>query len=443
MSSPVMTEVTIEPTAALHPLAPQTLEQSGLSLDLVTQLILKSLHFAGELAGTDIAARLGVGFGVIESALAMIKQLQHVEIVGGAILGAPSYRYRITDAGRARAQMLLDANHYVGVAPVPLAQYQRYLNAYREAGALQVSRPRVRAAFSHLVLSDRVLDQVGPAVAAGHSMFCYGPPGNGKTVIAQAIRNLLEGEIAVPHAIEVEGSIIRVFDPVNHQPLAEPDCSALLTPDRSRDARWVRCRRPMVMVGGELTLAALDLSYSADTGFYGAPVQMVSNGGILVIDDFGRQACSPRDLLNRWIVPLESRVDFLTLKTGQKFELPFLVMVVFATNIRPGDLVDEAFLRRIHYKILAESPTPEDFIEIFERVCREKQVAFEPGLVRALLERYFKPRGIPLRGCQPRDLIGQALARAAYLGEPRHLTFELLEAACASYFVDEDAQLPA
>ena len=443
MSSSVMTEVKTEPTAGLHPLAPQTLEQSGLSLDLVTQLILKSLHFAGELAGTDIAARLGVGFGVIESALAMIKQLQHVEIVGGAILGAPSYRYRITDAGRARAQMLLDANHYVGVAPVPLAQYQRYLNAYREAGALQVSRPRVRAAFSHLVLSDRVLDQVGPAVAAGHSMFCYGPPGNGKTVIAQAIRNLLEGEIAVPHAIEVEGSIIRVFDPVNHQPLAEPDCSALLTPDRSRDARWVRCRRPMVMVGGELTLAALDLSYSADTGFYGAPVQMVSNGGILVIDDFGRQACSPRDLLNRWIVPLESRVDFLTLKTGQKFELPFLVMVVFATNIRPGDLVDEAFLRRIHYKILAESPTPEDFIEIFERVCREKQVAFEPGLVRALLERYFKPRGIPLRGCQPRDLIGQALARAAYLGEPRHLTLELLEAACASYFVDEDAQLPA
>ena len=443
MSSPVMTETKTDPTAALHPLAPQTLEQSGLSRDLVTQLVLKTLHFAGELTGTDIAARLGVGFGVIEPALAMVKQLQHVEIVGGAILGAPSYRYRITDAGRERAQMLLDANHYVGVAPVPLAQYQRYLNEYRVAGALEVSRPLVRAAFSHLVLSDRVLDQVGPAVAAGHSMFCYGPPGNGKTVIAQAIRNLLEGEIAVPHAIEVEGSIIRVFDPVNHQPLGEPDHSELLTPDRSRDARWVRCRRPMVMVGGELTLAALDLSYSADTGFYGAPVQMVANGGILVIDDFGRQACSPRDLLNRWIVPLESRVDFLTLKTGQKFELPFLVMVVFATNIRPSELVDEAFLRRIHYKILAESPTQDDFIEIFERVCREKQVAFDHGLVRALLELYFKPRGIPLRGCQPRDLIGQALSRAAYLGEPRHLTLDLLEAACASYFVDEAAQLPA
>jgi predicted ATPase with chaperone activity len=442
MSATMTTTMVADPTTSLHPPAPQTLEQSGLSIDLVTQLILKSLHFAGELTGTDIAARLGVSFGVIESALNMIKQLHQCEIVGGAILGAPSYRYRITDAGRARAQMLVEANHYVGVAPVPLAQYQRYLIAYREAALLQVNRASVKKAFSHLVLSDGVLDQVGPAVAAGHSMFVYGPPGNGKTVIAQAIRNLLDGEIAVPHAIEVEGSIIRVFDPVNHEPIMEPDAIDLLTHDHSRDQRWVRCRRPMVMVGGELTLAALDLSYSADTGFYGAPVQMVANGGILVIDDFGRQACSPRDLLNRWIVPLESRVDFLTLKTGQKFELPFLVMVVFATNIRPSELVDEAFLRRIQYKILAENPTREDFIDIFERVCRDKQVAFDPALVNALLDLYLAPRGIQMRGCHPRDLISQALARASYLGEPRQLTFELLEGACASYFVDDDGQRP-
>jgi predicted ATPase with chaperone activity len=440
MSATMTTTMVADPTMSLHPPAPQTLAQSGLSIDLVTQLILKSLHFAGELTGTDIAARLGVSFGVIESALNMIKQLHQCEIVGGAILGAPSYRYRITDAGRARAQMLVEANHYVGVAPVPLAQYQRYLIAYREAAQLHVSRASVKKAFSHLVLSDGVLDQVGPAVAAGHSMFVYGPPGNGKTVIAQAIRNLLDGEIAVPHAIEVEGSIIRVFDPVNHEPIMEPDAIDLLTHDHSRDQRWVRCRRPMVMVGGELTLAALDLSYSADTGFYGAPVQMVANGGILVIDDFGRQACSPRDLLNRWIVPLESRVDFLTLKTGQKFELPFLVMVVFATNIRPSELVDEAFLRRIQYKILAENPTREDFMDIFEGVCRDKHVAFDAALVNALIDLYFTPRGIQMRGCQPRDLISQALARASYLGEPRQLTFELLEGACASYFVDDDGQ---
>jgi predicted ATPase with chaperone activity len=430
-----------ESTASLHPPAPQTLEQSGLSVDLMTQLVLKSLHFAGELTGTEIAARLGVPFAVVEPALHMIKQLHQCEIVGGAILGAPSYRYRITDAGRARAQMLVEANHYVGMAPVPLAQYQRYLIAYREAALLQVSRASVKNAFSHLVLSDGVLDQVGPAIAAGHSMFVYGPPGNGKTVIAQAIRNLLDGEIAVPHAIEVEGSIIRVFDPVNHEPISEADTRDSLTHDESRDARWVRCRRPMVMVGGELTLAALDLSYSADTGFYGAPVQMVANGGVLVIDDFGRQACSPRDLLNRWIVPLESRVDYLTLKTGQKFELPFLVLVVFATNIRPSELVDEAFLRRIHYKIQAENPTRQDFVDIFERCCRDKKLAFEQTVVDALLDLYILPRGIALRGCQPRDLISQALARASYLGEPRQLTYELLEGACASYFVDEDGPL--
>jgi predicted ATPase with chaperone activity len=441
MTNPVMTDASmVDPTAQLHPSAPQNLQQSGLSLDLVTQLVLKTLQFTGELTGSDIAARLGVSFAVIEPSLTLIKKLHQCEVVGGAILGAPSYRYRITDAGRERAQLLLDANHYVGVAPVPLAQYQQYLTRYRASVPDSITRPRVQDAFSHLVVSQRVLDQVGPAVAAGHSMFVYGPPGNGKTVLSQAIRNLLDGEIAVPHAIEVEGSIIRVYDPVNHEAIAEPDGSHLLTPDRSRDARWVRCRRPMVTVGGELTMSALDLSYSADTGFYGAPVQMVANGGVLVIDDFGRQTCSPRDLLNRWIVPLESRVDYLTLKTGQKFELPFLVMVVFATNIKPTDLVDEAFLRRIHYKVFAESPTREDFLEIFERVCEHRQIAFDSTLVNALLDGYFAPRGIAMRGCQPRDLVEQALARAKYLGDARHLTSELLEAACESYFVDEDAQ---
>ena len=219
-----------------------------------------------------------------------------------------------------------------------------------------------------------MLDQVGPAISAAHSMFVYGPPGNGKTVIAQAIRNLLEGEIAVPYAIEVEGSIVRLFDPVNHQPIAPAASPTGLTRSDEHDARWVRCRRPMVMVGGELTLEALELAYSPSTGFYSAPVQAVANGGVLVIDDFGRQRCSARDLLNRWIVPLESRVDFLTLKTGQKFELPFMVLVVFATNIRPSELVDEAFLRRIHYKVLAESPTIADFKRIFSNVCREREI---------------------------------------------------------------------
>jgi hypothetical protein len=424
-------------TAALFPSAPTTLEATGLSLDLMMQLVLKLLHFAGELTGIEIAHRLGVEFSVVDPALEFVKRLHQCEIVGGAGIGGPSYRYRITDAGRQRALLFLENNHYVGAAPVPLGQYVAYLEAYRNAVPRSVTRARVRDAFSHLVLSQRVLDQVGPAIAAAHSMFVYGPPGNGKTVIAQAIRNLLDGEIAVPHAIEVQGSIIRLYDPVNHELIATPEGASSLSRSDRPDQRWVRCRRPMVMVGGELTLEALELSYSPTMRFYGAPVQAIANGGVLVIDDFGRQRCSARDLLNRWIVPLESRVDFLTLNTGQKFELPFMLLVVFATNIRPSELVDEAFLRRIHYKVFAESPTVVDFRHIFENCCRERQIPYDNAIVDHLLHHYYRPRNLTLRGCHPRDLIDQALAQAAYLGEPRQLTNELLEAACASYFVDD------
>jgi len=195
------------------------------------------------------------------------------------------------------------------------------------------------------------------------------------------------------------------------------------------------------MVGGELTLEALSLHYKGTAGFYQAPVQAVANGGVLVIDDFGRQQCSPRDLLNRWIVPLENRVDFLTLETGQKFEVPFMTMVVFATNIKPAELVDEAFLRRIHHKIFAESPSVEDFVTIFRNCCRDRGLSFDRHIVERLLVDYYRPRRIALRGCQPRDLIDHALSRADYLAEPRELSYDLLEAACASYFVD-DTELP-
>ena len=420
------------------PPAAETLEASGLSIDLILQLALKSLHLAGEMTGTDLSRRLGLEFAVIAPALDVLKAQCQVGIAGGGFVGgAASYRYRITDAGRTRATLFLGANSYVGTAPVPLAQYVAYLNAYRQAAASAVTRERVRDAFAHLVISDQVLDQLGPAVNAGHSMFVYGPPGNGKTVISQAIHNILGGEIAIPHAIEVEGSIIRLFDPVNHAPVAGEDNEDSLAMAPSGDRRWVRCRRPMVMVGGELTLDALELSYNPVTGFYRAPVQALANGGVLVIDDFGRQRCSPRDLLNRWIVPLESRTDFLTLQSGQKFELPFMALIVFATNVRPAELVDEAFLRRIQYKIFAESPTPDDFKAIFAACCRSLGATAEPGLVDELLAEYYRPRKIALRGCHPRDLIKQALSLAAYLNRPPHLTRDLLEAACNSYFVND------
>jgi len=429
-------------TTALLPSCPTTREAAGLSLDLCIQLVLKLLHFSGELSGLEIARRLGVEFSVIEPALDFIKRLHQCEVVGGSVLGGPSYRYRITDSGRQRAMLFLENNQYVGIAPVPLAQYVAYLKAYRDAVPRSITRARVREAFSHLVLSDRVLDQVGPAISAAHSMFVYGPPGNGKTVIAQAIRGLLEGELAVPYALEVEGNIIRLFDPVNHEPIETTSPAMSLSRELGHDRRWVRCRRPLVMVGGELTLESLELSYSKTTGFYTAPIQAIANGGVLVIDDFGRQRCSARDLLNRWIVPLESRVDFLTLNNGQKFELPFLLLVVFATNIRPSELVDEAFLRRIHYKVFAESPSIADFKSIFSKCCRDRGVDYDDAIIDDLLHQYYRPRNIPLRGCHPRDLLDQALAQASYLGEERRLTPALLEAACASYFVDDTEPAP-
>jgi predicted ATPase with chaperone activity len=421
------------------PPAPTTPEEAGLSLDLLIQLALKTLHFAGELSGAELAARMGLNFSVVEPALEFLKSQHQVEIAGGTMLGRASYRFRITDSGRVRAALFLESNHYVGHAPVPFEQYQRYILDLQKRVPRTATRERVRDAFKHLVISQHVLDQLGPAINAGHSMFVYGPPGNGKTVISQAVRGLLEGAIAIPHAVEVQGAIIRFFDPVNHEPIAAPDDDEDQGLDlgQRHDHRWVLCRRPMVMVGGELTLDALELNYNPTTGFYRAPVQAIANGGVLVIDDFGRQQAAPRDLLNRWIVPLESRVDFLTLQSGQKLELPFMVFVIFATNIKPAELVDEAFLRRIHYKVFAESPTVAEFTEIFENCCRDRSVAFEPPVVEHMLQHYYLPRKIALRGCQPRDLIDRALSLADYLGEPRRLTPRLLDAACASYFVDE------
>lgn len=434
--------LTAESTVTAAPKAPKTLHEAGLGHDLISQLVLKTLHLSGELTGTELSRRLGLPFFAFEPVLADIKAQHHCEVSGGA-LGSPSYRYRITDAGRSRAMLFMEHNHYVGRAPVPLSQYTAYMHSFKQSAKRHVDRISVRKAFAHLVINDRVLDQLGPAINAGHSMFVYGPPGNGKTVISQAIHNLLEGSLYIPHALEVEGSIISFFDPVNHEPLPEQNIREGMDLSDDYDRRWVLCRRPQVMVGGELSLDQLELSYNPTMGFYRAPVQAVANGGILVIDDFGRQTCSPRDLLNRWIVPLESRVDFLALQTGQKFDFPFMTLMVFATNIKPQDLVDEAFLRRIHYKIFAESPSRAEYFEIFENCCRENGIAYHPEVVEKLLVEYYRPRQIQLRGCHPRDLISQAVYLAEYLGQPPELTPEVMELACASYFVDDRESAPS
>lgn len=422
-------------TRAIDLPASQTLAETGLSPELMTQLVLKTLFFAGEMSGGDLARRLGLLFSIVEPCVEPLKAQHQVEVVGGGILGGSSYRYRITSEGRKVASLYLAQDQYVGIAPVPLSQYTSYMDELHRDGLSHVTPAQLRAAFSQLTLSDSVLDEIGPAVNGGHSMFIYGPPGNGKSVIAQTIRGLMAGDIAIPHALEVEGSIIRVFDPVNHEARAGAATNGVAV-DLTVDRRWAVCRRPMVTVGGELSLEALEL-HDSSLGYYRAPLQLVANGGVLVVDDFGRQRCEPRDLLNRWMVPLESRVDYLTLRSGLKFQVPFHVFVAFATNVKPSELVDEAFLRRVQYKVFAESPTHDQFIRIFEQYCASRGLAIDRSTIDALLSGFYKTQGITPRGCHPRDLVNQALLLAKYRGQPEELSLELLETACASYFVED------
>ena len=427
-----------ERTIAAHPRAARTLEEAGLAFDFVLQLVVKTLHFSGEMSGAHLAHATGLQYSAIAPVLSHLKMNFLAEVSGGGLVAGPAFVYRLTDAGRLRALLFLEQNQYVGVAPVPFTAYDAYMRTFAANTPKVASRERVRKAFSNLVLSQRVLDQLGPAVNGGHSLFVYGPPGNGKTVISQAIQNLLDGEIAIPRAIVSDGHVVKVYDPALHEPLPHEETDdGLDAGNHPDDGRWVRCRRPMVMVGGELELCDLDLSYNAAAKFYQAPIQLTANGGVLVIDDFGRQKVSPTALLNRWITPLESRVDFLTLQTGQKLAVPFVVLVVFATNIKPAELIDEAFLRRIRYKVYAESPTIADYKCIFERCCAERKIAYDESLVDNLIAEEYGSREIAIRGSHPRDLIDHALSLANYLGEARHLTKELLREACASYFVDE------
>jgi predicted ATPase with chaperone activity len=435
-----MTEIAVTPAPQLRRTAPTTIEDAGLTLDLVTDLVLKLLHRSAELSGKEIAHKLGVLFGVIEPALEAMKVKRHCEITGGPSLGGPSFRYRLTDAGHARAVTALADNQYVGVAPVSVEEYRRHMHDFRRAAQQPVTSDQVRAAFSHLVVSDRVLDEIGTAVNGGHSIFIYGPPGNGKTIMSEAIRTLLPGTIAIPHALHVSGQIIRFFDPTVHQPIAgELDPREAAQTDR----RWIDCHRPMVTVGGELTLEDLALGYNPRSGIHQAPVQALANGGILLIDEFGRQRCRPRDLLNWWMVPLESAVEMLTLQSGEKIEMPFFPLVIFSTNLKPSELVDEAFLRRIQYKIYAESPTPDEFVRIFRNSCDQKHVPFEPRVVAHLLDHVYRPRGLQLRACHPRDLINQALSIASYRGQPRALTVELIDEAAATYFIEDRETSPS
>ena len=417
------------------PAPPATIEETGLQPDTLAQLLLKTL-VAGEASGTGLADKLRVPYSVLDALIQHARIEKLVEVRGTSGAGAAGYRYILTDLGRDRAGQFLDMCRYVGPAPVPLAQYNAYVRAGMQARPY-LDRTSLSTGFEHLVVSPEMLDLLGPAVNSGKALFLYGAPGNGKTVYAEGIGKALGGEIHMPCAVDVDGQVITMYDPVSHQRMSEsPSASSVIT-NAAHDRRWESIRRPVVVVGGELTLEMLDLTFNPISKFYEAPIQLKANGGVFVVDDFGRQRIPPRDLLNRWIVPLESRVDFLTLHTGRKFEVPFDVLIVFATNLKPQSLADEAFLRRIPYKILAKNPTLDEFCRIFELNCRRKGLTFDPVMVEYLERKYYRPRKIQMRACHPRDLISQVVDICRYTNREPVITRELLDAACGAYFIEE------
>jgi hypothetical protein len=422
------------------PRAPMTIEETGLGVDQLTHLFMKTLY-TGEATGVAVAERLCLAYAILDPLVERMRAERLIEVRGTTGSGAASYRYALTDLGRDRTRQFLDANQYIGPAPVPLETYVREMKAIAAARGF-IDRARLRAGFSHLIIADDVLEQVGPAVNAGKAVFLYGPPGNGKTVIAEGMGRALGGDLYVPHAIDVEGQTITVFDPIAHQSLEGEGEAVSVIASAARDRRWVRVRRPVVIVGGELTLDMLDLTFNPLSKFHEAPLQLKANGGVFLVDDFGRQRMRPQDLLNRWIVPLESRVDYLTLHTGKKIQVPFDVLTVFATNLDPASLADEAFLRRIPYKIAITDPDVDQFTRIFEMNCTRRQMRFHQVMVAYLLRRHYGPHARALRSCHPRDLIDQVTALCRYRGETPAITRELLDAACRAYFVDDELRPP-
>jgi hypothetical protein len=423
----------LEPITAVSP--PQTLADTGLRADLVEQLLVKTLY-GGGASGLALADRTCLPYVVFEPIVERARAERLIEVRGATGTTTSGYRYALTDLGRDRARQYLDINQYIGAAPVPLDAYVSRMRALA-ASRGYIDRDRLQNGFSHLVVSSQVLEQLGPAVNANKAIFLYGPPGNGKTVIAEGLGRTIGGDMHMPHAIEVDGHIIKMYDPINHQRLDEAEETSSLIAAAPRDRRWVRIRRPVVIVGGELTLDMLDLTFNTNSKFYEAPLQLKANGGVFLVDDFGRQRMRPEDLLNRWIVPLESRVDYLTLHTGKKFQVPFDVLSVFASNLEPRSLADEAFLRRIPYKIAITDPPIEDFTRIFEMNCRRRGLKFHQVMVAYLHRRHYRPANRPLRACQPRDLLDQVSSLCRYRGIEPTITRELLDAACRSYFVDE------
>ncbi len=412
-----MTSTTISPS--------RSIEEIGVRRNLLEDLSLKILYLVGEMTVHELAIRMGLTLGMVEELFERLRKDQLCQVTG---MVGNIHRITTTSGGKSRALELLAQNQYAGHAPVSLEDYVTRVRA-QSVLSMKVTPGDLSQAFEHLVIGTQTLNQLGTAVLSGRAIFLYGPTGTGKTTIAETLTRLFgQDSIWLPYALEVDGQIITVYDSVLHQELDQP-----AGPDH--DGRWVLCRRPRVMVGGELTIEMLDLQFNSSTRFYAGPLQMKANNGMLIVDDFGRQRISPEELLNRWVIPLDRRIDFLTLAGGKKIEIPFDLFVAFATNLDPAKMVDEAFLRRIQTKIKVDFVTPEQFREIFRRVCLSFKLNYDAAVADNLIQMIVEEYKEPLRACYPRDIVNQILWGARYLQKEPRLDREAVAQACRNYFL--------
>lgn len=440
-----LTQARLQQALERAPTEPRDLRETGLSEQFLINLILKFMYVKALETPSQLTESIKLPLNVLSPLLQFAKDNALIQVLGSSGGKLTSeLRYNLTDQGRRRAIEQLEHSQYLGPAPVPMAMYINQIE-HQHITNERVSRDDLMAQLKHLVLPESLVGELGPAANSAKAILLYGPPGSGKTSVAEAMGRSFKGLVYIPYAVELDGQVITIFDPTLHHPVdKERAPGAGSAPGRSLiresiDARWALCSRPCVMAGGELRLEMLDLKYSAEAGLYEAPLQIKAMNGIFIIDDFGRQMVNPRDLLNRWIVPLEKHFDFLHLHTGRKFLLPFDVLIVFSTNLAPEDLMDDAFLRRIPYKILVGKPGVEDYVEIFRRVCAAAKLTVPQGLVEELLSHYYQARGESLASYHPKFLVDRVIDQGRYLGELPHLDRDRLAAAWRNLFVEKNS----